>query len=164
MLPESEIELLNSLTSSITLKDRLYRLAKAGWSYDVLGKSLNPQRPKSTIHHWVTTHLTTTSDQVMWPNNPIPKVPAKPLPIRSITPKVPKQANEELKRLAPLARQFRAKTPSDSIFRTSNDRLTQLATELYTKGVPIHEIAKSTGVSDRAIYKRIEKGLRKDDI
>ena len=151
MLPESEVRFLNSCGP--LLNNRLAALYSVGWSLSDLGKALNPPRPKSTVHNWI------KSADLLYAMEPLPVPPPKPLPVRPLSPKVPKHIAEELKSLAPLAQLCRSRTPPSSIFRTSNDKLTELATNLYLQGVPVHDIARATGVSDRAMFRRVSKGL-----
>jgi hypothetical protein len=152
MLPESEKEFLNSLGPLIP--NRLLALHEAGWSLKELGDSLTPPRPKSTIYNWIKQENTGYTDE----KHPVP-LPTPSLPVRPISPKVPPKLVPELKRLAHLAQRCRAKTPQSSPFRIANDDLTQLATELYLKGVPVQKIAKACEVSPRAMFRRVSRGL-----
>ena len=152
MLPESEKEFLNSLGPLIP--NRLLALHEAGWSLKELGDSLTPPRPKSTVYNWIKQENSGYTDE----KHTIP-LPTPNLPMRPISPKVPPKLVPELKRLAHLAQRCRAKTPPSSPFRIANDDLTQLATELYLKGVPVQRIAKACEVSPRAMFRRVSKGL-----
>jgi hypothetical protein len=152
MLPESEKEFLNSLGPLIP--NRLLALHEAGWSLKELGDSLTPPRPKSTVYNWTKQENSGYTDE----KHPVP-LPTPNLPMRPISPKVPPKLVPELKRLAHLAQRCRAKTPPSSPFRIANDDLTQLATELYLKGVPVQRIAKACEVSPRAMFRRVSKGL-----
>ena len=152
MLPESEKEFLNSLGPLIP--NRLLALHEAGWSLKELGDSLTPPRPKSTVYNWIKQENSGYTDE----KHPVP-LPTPSLPVRPISPKVPPKLVPELKRLAHLAQRCRAKTPPSSPFRLANDDLTQLATELYLKGVPVQRIAKACEVSPRAMFRRVSKGL-----
>lgn len=152
MLPESEKEFLNSLGPLIP--NRLLALHEAGWSLKELGDSLIPPRPKSTVYNWIKQETTGYTDQ----EHPTP-LPTPNLPVRPISPKVPPKLVPELKRLSHLAQRCRAKTPPSSPFRLANEDLTKLATDLYLKGVPVERIAKACGVSARAMFRRVNRGL-----
>ena len=152
MLPESEKEFLNSLGPLIP--NRLLALHEAGWSLKELGDSLTPPRPKSTVYNWIKQETTGYTDE----KHPVP-LPTPNFPVRPISPKVPPKLVPELKRLAHLAQRCRAKTPPSSPFRIANDDLTKITTELYLKGVPVQRIAKACGVSSRAMFRRVSKGL-----
>lgn len=150
LLPQTEIDFLNSCGP--LRNNRLAALHSVGWSISDLANSLNPPRAKSTVHSWI------QSADVLCAT-PTPPRPPKNLPVRPISPKVPQHIAEELKSLALLAQLCRSRTPPSSIFRTSNEKLTELTTNLYLQGVPVHDIARATGVSDRAMFRRINKGL-----
>ena len=51
-LPTDEVEFLSSLPRE-RAESRLRALWEAGWSLQTLGDSLEPPRPKTTIHFWV---------------------------------------------------------------------------------------------------------------
>ena len=152
-LPESEIAYLNTFPYPPTR--RLAALRSVGWSLASLGKAMNPPRSKATIHNW------TANEGILDLTPPVP-VPSQPdLPAHSLSPLVPPSLVPELKRLAPLAQRYRSRTPSGSIYAESNEKLTELAVSLYLRGVPISAIAYASGVSDRAMYRRVSKSLGK---
>jgi hypothetical protein len=155
MLPEDEVRFLNSCGPLIP--DRLYQLHQAGWSLSTLGDALTPPRPKSTIYNWIKSVETSTPHTF---EEPLPTPPPK-FVIRPLSPKVPPSLIPELQQLSLLAQRCRSKTPPSSPYKKANDRLTLLVTDLYLKGVPVNIIAKATGVSARAMFRRVERGLRK---
>lgn len=154
MLPEDEVRFLNSCGPLIP--DRLHHLHQAGWSLSILGKSLTPPRPKSTVYNWIQSVETPHN----FDDNPVPK-PQPKVTIRPLSPKVPPSLIPELKHLSALAQKCRSRTPPASPYKKANDRLTEVVTELYLKGVPVDTIAKATGVSARAMFRRVNRGLRK---
>jgi hypothetical protein len=151
MLPEDEIRFLNSLPTS-NIPARLLALHQAGWSLKELGDSLTPPRPKSTIFNWI------KQEETPYVDHPIPH-PNPSIPVRPISPKVPPRLAPEILRLSRLAQRCRARTPHSSPFRLANEELTKIATSLYLNGVPIKHIAKAANVSDRAMFRRVNKGL-----
>jgi hypothetical protein len=153
MLPEDELRFLNSCGPLIP--DRLHHLHQLGWSLSTLGKSLDPPRPKSTVYNWIKSVETPHTF-----SEPTPTPPPK-FVVRPLSPKVPPSLIPELQRLSLLAQKCRARTPPASPYKKANDRLTQLVTDLYLKGVPVDTIAKATGVSARAMFRRVDKGLQK---
>jgi hypothetical protein len=150
-LPLSEVEYLNSFPYPPTR--RLAALHTWGWSLSTLAKALDPPRAKSTVHNWI------TNEGILDMTEPFP-MPQKSLPVRSISPQVPPHAVPHLKELSKLARQCRSRTPKSSPYRLANEELTETALSLYRKGVPVELIASASGVSARAMFRRIEKGLK----
>jgi hypothetical protein len=73
-----------------------------------------------------------------------------------VSPGISEEAAKEVKRLAPLARGFRAKMSQTSAAAVANRRLTDISKKLYENGVGIREIAETAGVTYRAMYKRIK--------
>lgn len=164
-LPTNEVEFLRSLT--IPQRDtRLAALHEAGWSFAVLGKAL--EKPKTTIHFWVR-HATKDSTMSL---KPIPKPPtsitsalpvAYSLRVRTISPKVPPELRPQLRELSLLSRRYRARTPYNSPIAIANRKMTDLAVNLYAKGVSTADIADAAGVSYRAMARRIAAGNIKRD-
>ena len=152
-LPDYEIKYLNAFPYPPTR--RLATLRAKGWSLSVLGKALNPTRSKATIHNW------TANEGIFDFTEPIPLPEKNPLPAHSLAPLVPLETIPELQRLAPLAQRYRSRTPKTSIYAESNEKLTELVVSLYLRGVPVSAIAKATQVSNRAMYRRVNRGLGK---
>ena len=150
MLPDEEVQYLQSHPNPQT---RLRALFEAGWSLASIGDSLTPPRPKSTLYYQIKNapYSDTTT--------PLPTPTPKNVHIRPISPQIPKTKAEELARLAALARNCRAKTPSSSPYRVANNQLTELVTALYLKGVPVNSIARAAKVSSRAMFRRVSKGI-----
>jgi hypothetical protein len=160
LLPDDEVTFLESLPR-LSLESRLRALWKAGWSLNVLGQSLRPARPKTTIHFWVRRSL----DEQQFRAVPLPQkkslateTPTKRPPrLRSVSPGVPQDLKPKLKELAGLARRYRSKTPASSSFALANEELTTIAFTLRSMGVPTAAIAEAAGVSYRAMAKRLSK-------
>jgi hypothetical protein len=159
-LPDDEVTFIQSL-SRPEMESRLRKLWEAGWSLSVLGDSLSPQRPKTTIHFWV--KRAEPMEQQRQIPLPPPKslttsVPTKTAPrLRSISPGVPSDIRDRIRELSDLARRYRAKTPPTSPIALANDELTAIARTLSSMGVPTQAIADVAGVSYRAMARRITK-------
>lgn len=159
-LPQDEVEFLKTLARP-DLESRLRALWESGWSLAILGESVRPQRPKTTIHFWV---KRAPSQQQARPIPPPPpkslttSVPTKNAPrLRSISPGVPPDMKPRLKELATLARRYRARTTPDSPLAQANRDLTAMAIALRSMGVPTAAIAEAAGVSYRAMARRLSK-------
>ncbi len=160
-LPPDEVRFLSSIPAEL-LHGRLRALWEGGWSLGIIADSLEPKKPKSTVHFWVKN--APSQEQ----RRPVPPTPAKSLTstvplmspgkMRSISPSVPPAIRPQLKELAVLASRYRAKTPPDSPLALANQEFTHLARILYNKGVPAADIAKAAGVTYRAIARRISNG------
>jgi hypothetical protein len=160
-LPLDEVEFLSGLT--ISQRDsRLLLLHEAGWSFSILGKSID--RPKTTVHFWVKNaqrDLTLTRQPVPRPFLPLKaSLPfSKGLRTRFISPKVPPDLRPLLRELSPPSRRYRARTPKNSPLAQANEQLTDLAVRLRLQGVPTADIAEAAGVSYRAMARRIAKKI-----
>lgn len=159
-LPLDEVSYLASL-SRPEMESRLRALWEAGWSLASLGDSVQPQRPKTTIHFWVKRAETMPQNRIL--PTPAPKslttsVPVKSAPrLRSISPGVPSDMKPRIKELSELARRYRAKTSHTSPIAIANEELTAIAKTLSSMGVPTQAIADVAGVSYRAMARRIAK-------
>jgi hypothetical protein len=160
-LPSDEVRFLASLGPEM-LHSRLRALWEAGWSLKIIADSLEPRKPKSTVHFWVKN--ATAGEQ----RRPIPPTPPKSLTttapllnsprLRSVSPSVPAELKPHLQELAALASRYRAKTPPDSPYAKANQELTHVARMLYNRGVPAADIAEAAGITYRAIARRLANG------
>lgn len=155
VLPASEAEVLNKLFDD-ELATRLNDLYKAGWTLQSMGNAFNPPRRRSTVRSWMVKR-----------HEPSPLVD-KPIP----TPRLPKQgyvsrrpvspgiAPDDLdliQQLSPLARRYRSKMADDSPQARANLLLTELCLSLHERNVSVRELAEATGVTYRAMARRLGK-------
>ena len=155
-LPPQEVELLNSLSGD-RLYNRVRSLFEAGWALQAIGDSLEKKRPRSTVRSWVTR----PTDPLNIGDAPIPTPKHKTHPDgyqkrRPESPGISAFDLDQIRSLAPLARQFRAKMSKTSAHAVANARLTELCIRLHSEGVGITELAKAAGVTYRAMYKRVK--------
>jgi len=160
-LPADEVRFLSSLEPEL-LHSRLRALWEAGWSLKIIADSLEPQRPKSTVHFWVQNATPQEQRRAIPPTPPKSLTTTAPLlnspRLRSISPSVPPELKAHLQELAVLANRYRAKTPPDSPFAKANQELTHVARMLYNRGVPAADIAEAAGITYRAIARRLSNG------
>lgn len=160
LLPADEVNFITHL-SRPDMESRLRALWEAGWSLALLGDSLNPPRPKTTIHFWV--KRAPLKEQFRAIPTPPPRslttsAPTKAAPrVRSISPGVPPDLKPRLQELALLAQRYRARTPASSPLALANEELTAIAMTLRSMGVPTAAIAEAAGVSYRAMARRVSK-------
>ena len=160
LLPSDEVRFIDALPRP-EAESRLRSLWESGWSLSILGDSLTPPRPKTTIHFWV--RRAESKEQFRAIPTPPPRslttsVPTKTAPrLRSISPGVPPDMRQRLQDLSKLAKRYRAKTSPDSPFSQANSELTAVANTLRSMGVPTADIAKAAGVSYRAMARRLSK-------
>jgi hypothetical protein len=160
-LPLDEVAYI-ALLPRAEMESRLRALWNAGWSLAVIGDSLNPARPKTTVHFWVRR----AEDVKQFRNIPVPppkslttSVPTKNAPrLRSISPGVPADIRLRLRELSVLSKRYRAKTSPDSPLAKANVELTQIAKDLRSRGVPTASIAEAAGVTYRAMARRLSNG------
>lgn len=160
-LPADEVRFLVSLQKE-HLHGRLRALWQSGWSLGIIANSLDPKKPKSTVHFWVQN----AKDQEQ--HRTIPTPPPKSLTVsapllntprlRSISPSVPTEVKPRLRDLSLLARRYRSKSDPNSEFAVANRELTDLARSLYNRGVPATDIAEAAGITYRAIARRLADG------
>jgi hypothetical protein len=159
-LPIEEVMFLSTLTRS-EMESRLRGLWKAGWSLGVIGSSLSPAVPKTTIHFWV--RRAPDVKQLRALPLPPPKslttsVPTKHAPrLRSVSPGVPPELKIRLRELSALSKRYRAKTSPTSPLAQANNELTQIARQLKNRGVPTAAIAEAAGVTYRAMARRLSQ-------
>jgi hypothetical protein len=159
-LPFDEVTFIASL-SRPQAEARMRALWEIGWSLQSIGSSLNPPRPKTTIHFWVKRAPSEQQHRMVPPPPPrslTTSVPTKTAPrVRTISPGVPEHLKNEIKELSSQARFFRAKTPAGHPVALANDQLTTMVKTLYTMGVPAQALADAAGISYRAMIRRITK-------
>lgn len=159
-LPSDEVTFIASLPRP-QAEARMRALWEIGWSLQSIGSSLNPPRPKTTVHFWVKRAASEQQHRQVPappPRSLTTSVPTKTAPrVRTISPGVPEHLKSEIKELSSQARFFRAKTPAGHPVALANDQLTTMVKTLYTMGVPAQALADAAGVSYRAMIRRITK-------
>jgi hypothetical protein len=152
-LPKSEADFLASLS-----KEQLWRRVKdlndAGWTLQSIADAFSPPRRRSTIRSWV---IKDTPEFEFITATPQPQ--AKSRRKRPRSPGIPHDEQLRIARLSPLARRFRARTNPSSTSFTANQELTNIAGLLYDKGVTVSELARASGVTYRAMKRRVDKAL-----
>jgi hypothetical protein len=160
LLPKDEVVFIKSLSRPDS-EARLRALWESGWSLSILGDSLDPKRPKTTVHFWVKRAPSTIQHRSIPappPRSLTTSVPTKSAPrVRSVSPGVPPAMKDTLKNLATLANRYRARTLANSPMAQANRDLTAMATALRAMGVPTAAIAEAAGVSYRAMARRLSK-------
>ena len=155
-LPKSEALFLASLS-----KEQLWRRVKdlndAGWTLQSIADAFDPPRRRSTIRSWVIKDTPECDFVTATPTPPQPK--AKSRRKRPRSPGIPHDEQLRIARLSPLARRFRARTNPSSVSFTANQELTNIAGLLYNKGVTVSELARASGVTYRAMKRRVDKAL-----
>jgi hypothetical protein len=155
-LPKSEALFLASLS-----KEQLWRRVKdlndAGWTLQSIADAFDPPRRRSTVRSWVIKDTPECDFVTATPTPPQPK--AKSRRKRPRSPGIPHDEQLRIARLSPLARRFRARTNPSSTSFTANQELTSIAGLLYNKGVTVSELARASGVTYRAMKRRVDKAL-----
>ena len=155
-LPKSEAIFLASLS-----KEQLWRRVKdlndAGWTLQSIADAFDPPRRRSTVRSWVIKDTPECDFITATPTPPQPK--AKSRRKRPRSPGIPHDEQLRIARLSPLARRFRARTNPSSTSFTANQELTSIAGLLYNKGVTVSELARASGVTYRAMKRRVDKAL-----
>ena len=155
-LPEREAAFLASLS-----KEQLWRRVKdlndAGWTLQSIANAFDPPRRRSTVRSWVIKDTPNFEFVTATPTPPQPK--SKSRRKRPRSPGIPHDEQLRIARLSPLARRFRARTNPSSTSFTANQELTSIAGLLYNKGVTVSELARASGVTYRAMKRRVDKAL-----
>jgi len=153
-LPPKEVEYLNSLRPH-ELHQRAHDLYKLGWTLEAIGSALSPAKGRSTVRNWVSSTEKSTSRIVL--DAPTPEPVRRESTQERKSPGLDEDTIKRLQYLAPRAKKYRAKMSSTSEPAVANTRLTRLCKEQYSKGVTIRELAEASGVTYRAMYKRVHK-------
>jgi len=148
-LPLTEQKFLKSIATDLPqLKARCYCLYQAGWTLSAIGEPLG--RARSTVRSWIV-------------SGPYPAQSDIPQPIdktyvrkRPVSPGISDTDLTRLRALAPLARRYRARFPESHSATIANNNLSTLTRQLHSEGVSIQELADATGVTYRAMYRRVK--------
>ena len=157
-LPQREVELLRSLTTSKkSLYCRARQLFEAGWTLQAIGNAFSTPFRRSTVQYWVKMgDFTYKNDQkVPFPADFAPKRGYQRK--KPVSPGISEADAERLRYLAPLARSFRSGMGLNSPQGSANRELTELATFLHSEGVSVAELARAAGVTFRAMARRLGK-------
>ena len=156
LLPKQERDLLVSLSRE-ALWFRVQELVEAGWSYQSIANAYTPIKTRSTIRSWAVKKVKPQESL-----GAVPRPPIKAPRLRRIRPKSPGIPHDEqlrIARLSPLARRYRARTSPSSASYNANHELSQIAKDLYLKGVTVSELARVSGVTYRAMKRRVDRAL-----
>jgi hypothetical protein len=156
-LPESEQVLLRSLVKD-QLWSRVQLLHEAGWTLQSIADAFDPPRRRSTIRSWVIKEVTHHEFITATPTPPVKK--PRSVRQRPKSPGIPHDEQLRIARLSPLARRYRSRTSSGSASFTANNELTVIAGELFLKGVTVSELARASGVTYRAMKRRVDKAIQ----
>lgn len=154
-LPPTEVAVLASLTG-YNLHMRCKALYEAGWTLRSIGEALNPPKSRSTVHSWIDS--ATPNHEI---HTKIPTPDHKTAPEyerkRPVSPGISATDLENIQRLAPIARKYRAKLAPNHPATQANQGLTLICRALHADGVTITELATAAGVTYRAMSKRIAR-------
>jgi len=130
------------------LKVCCYSLYMAGWTLSAIGDALGKAR--STVRSWIV-------------SGPYPFDTTIPKPAdksyvrrRPISPGISPTDKSRLAKLAPIARRYRARLAPTHSATLANNELTDLTRALHATGVSIQQLADATGVTYRAMYRRVK--------
>lgn len=159
LLPADEVRFLQALPTP-QMHARLAHLHAHGWSLATIARSLEPPRPKTTVHYWIKNASTSQEQRRTLPEPPPTSLTAaaptyRAPRTRSISPNVPPDVRPVLRELAEKSKRYRAKTPAGSATAQANRELTKIALQLHAHGVPTSKIAAAAGVTYRAMARRI---------
>lgn len=156
-LPEKERAILLSLEKD-HLCARVQELVTAGWTLQSIANAFTPPRRRSTIRSWAVRSVAVDISHL----DAVTPPPVKKKPVRRqrpASPGIPVSEQLQIARLSPLARRYRARThPSSSSF-SANQELSRITGELYLRGVTVSELARASGVTYRAMKRRVDKAL-----
>lgn len=158
-IPLPEVEFLRTLKDQRDIDVRCLVLYQAGWPLRSIGEALPHPRPRSTVRTWVErAHLYSRPDILEHtPPSPTLVTPDVYVPRRPVSPGISEFDRDRLRTLGPLAKTFRAKMSPNHPARLANNWLTELTKDLHADGVSVQELADATGVTYRAMAKRLGK-------
>jgi hypothetical protein len=147
-----EASLLASLEPR-AVRQRCTELYEAGWTLDAIGKALTPPRGRSTVRAWINSPLTSS---VTLPPPPLPTArPAHQSVSSTARATIPEYLATRIRELAPVARNYRARTASTSSAAVANRELTRICADLHAAGVTTAQLARAAGVTYRAMARRL---------
>lgn len=174
-LPSEEVEVLVRCSGDV-LRARVQALREAGWTLASIADAWDPPKQRSSIRLLATTPTKSPLPIVSSPPSPSPQSssltaaekrnPSAP-PRRHRrarrfytegSPKISKDDARTLRRLAPLARRYRARANPNGAYAVANTELTGLCIVLYRDGVSVQELATTAGVTYRAMARRLGVG------
>jgi len=151
-LPRHEAELLNTLFDE-ELYTRVRSLFSAGWTLQSIGDAFSPPRTRSTVRYWATRRH---SPSVLPVELPTPRYkPRGYVSRRPKSPGIPDDVRARIASLSGLARRYRSKMNPLSREALANEELTSLCLSLYESKVPVRELAEASGVTYRAMARRL---------
>jgi hypothetical protein len=160
-LPLEESTLLNELDHDARIS-RVYELYSAGWTLQAIGDALIPPRPRSTVRSWLLRFELPGDRRIIDATIPQPEYKSSIggyIRKRTPSPGILPDEAALIRDLAPIARTYRAKMPSNSSAAVANDQLTAICIRLHTNNVTVRELAIAASVTYRAMAKRL--GLTK---
>lgn len=154
-LPEDEgADLLTR--RGFDLYKRVYELYQAGWTLRAIGEVFDPPKPRSTIQSWAEKGRKLTDEAPTTPiSAPKFRTPAVYVPVKPASPGISPADVRAIQHLAPVAQKFRSGMHPDHPASQANQILTAICVRLYESHVPISELARTAGVTHRAMAKRI---------
>lgn len=151
-LPKPEADVLNKLFDD-ELVTRLNQLFNAGWTLQAMGNAFTPPRCRSTVRSWMLRrHDLAPLD---FPAIPVPKTPRGYISRRPVSPGISPADLARIKALAPIARTYRSRMDPSSPQALANHSLSELCFSLSEKNVTVKELAEATGVTYRAMARRL---------
>lgn len=152
-LPQSEATILNTLFDD-QLATRLNDLFNAGWTLQAMGNAFDPPRRRSTVRSWMVRRYAQSPLETPIPK---PRVRQGYVSRRPVSPGISASELEQIRSLAPLARTYRSKMDPNSPQARANLSLTEICLSLNEKNVTVKELAEATGVTYRAMARRLGK-------
>jgi len=151
-LPADEAQLLSSLWDD-ELYTRVRALYEAGWTLQAIGNAFTPPRTRSTIRFWANRrHSSSPLEQIL----PLPKYKARGyVSRRPKSPGIDSVTLSRIQEISPLARRYRSKMSPSSQEARANAELTDICIELVNEHVTVRELAAATGVTYRAMARRL---------
>lgn len=154
-LPENEAADLLS-RKGFDLYKRIHELYEAGWTLRAIGEAFTPPKPRSTIQSWAEKGRKITNEPPTTPiSAPKFRTPAVYVPVKPVSPGISPADRTAIQNLAPVAQRFRSGMHPDHPASQANQLLTEICVRLYESHVPISELARTAGVTHRAMAKRI---------
>ena len=158
-IPEDEAELLRALKGH-ALYRQVAEFYAHSWTLRAIGEVFDPPKSRSTMQSWVSQGSQLEQPPTFTVTEPTFATPATYTPVKLPSPGISQADKDRILHLSPIARRYRASMSPNHPAALAANELSDLCRSLVSQGVRISELAELSGVSHRAMSKRLSSNPR----